>query len=947
MSNNRITKILIPIASLMMAGSAMAQQTVKGKVYSPDKETMTAALLYIDGTDVATLTNSQGKFELRVPKEYEGREITIVYDGYEPYVFVPTDKEMEITLVKSDIKNEVVETYVTTQKRLQTNTEVPIAIGVVDKAKSDNLGINRIEDIAYYIPGFQSNIQNCLEVNNVIRGVTSDGSDSYFQPRISVYLDGVSITRTSTASISLFDMERTEVVKGPQGTLFGRGAEIGAIQYITNKPTSKLEFMAKVEYGNYNHKLAEFVANTPINERVLNRFAIHYSDNDGYYSNLSGGRLNGQNALCVRDIIKLIPNEKTSINIALDYERNREPCTDYNCNKMGLPNDPNIPSLYSSPYFNDADKLCSNRDMGGINIQINRELSSTIELSSITGIRGYKGLEDYDADGTYLPLMHFHENTSGLQASQEVRLNWDNGGKLKGFMGAAFYYETAKHRISIETNLNNLFPMQVAPSLSKQFEQMPELLAGTLQMSVIQAGEYYKAGFPAYAEAIDMMMAQVGQSVHDKILSSMNSQMDKWFGSDVRQWDGTPDFYGSIEEIVNTALTSSISELFEQMPEAQAIMGGTPEQIVAGLGISEQLSSNENLATVKAISGIPLQDYYEENETDYHSAAEGDIFGDISWNFSKNFFLTAGLRGTYEHKKTGYMSTSMSAPLVNTVVYQSSNGDKVWVKYDELSWVGRLAINWLFNPNNNIYASVSRGRRPGCQYFNFTPDETAKLKPEYITSYEAGIKGNILRGHFLYSLSQYYYNWTDFQTYVNYTRDDGTKSYRSDNLGKAHTLGTEASVKFFFPKYLTLTMDYCYLDGQFDKKNTKGEDQMYYGNSFRLTSKHTGDVIFSFEFPVNRGPVIYFCPSASYQSSLYFENDNADDLFQEGYALVNANAGCKWQKGKVSYNAGLWAKNITNKKYIIDGGNTGSAIGFNTYIPGAPATVGVRFAMEF
>lgn len=156
------------------------------------------------------------------------------------------------------------EVIVTTQKKSQSNIEVPAAVSAVSGNSLSKLNLHQFDEVAQFIPGVQIQLQSPNNPGYVIRGVTSDDGASYSQPRVSVFQDGVSISRSRASAVELFDLERVEVVKGPQGTLFGRGAEIGGIHVIRNKPVDKLSGELSLGYGTYNQKLANGFINTPL-----------------------------------------------------------------------------------------------------------------------------------------------------------------------------------------------------------------------------------------------------------------------------------------------------------------------------------------------------------------------------------------------------------------------------------------------------------------------------------------------------------------------------------------------------------------------------------------------------------------------------------------------------------------------------------------------------------
>ena len=136
---------------------------------------------------------------------------------------------------------------VTVQKREQALKDVPVAVSALDAEFLDNLGLDEFDAVARFVPGFEVQEQSPNNPGFVIRGITSDSGEANIEPRIAVFQDGVSISRSRGSIVELFDMERIEVAKGPQPTLFGRGALIGGVNIIQAK--AQFDFGASLEAG--------------------------------------------------------------------------------------------------------------------------------------------------------------------------------------------------------------------------------------------------------------------------------------------------------------------------------------------------------------------------------------------------------------------------------------------------------------------------------------------------------------------------------------------------------------------------------------------------------------------------------------------------------------------------------------------------------------------------
>jgi len=187
------------------------------------------------------------------------------------------------------------------KKREQQILDVPEAISVVGAGFINNINITELSQLSEYVPGLFIYEQGANRPSYVIRGLTSEEVSPSAQPRVSVYLNNVPINRANGASITLFDMKRVEVLKGPQNTLFGRGSQIGAIHFISKSPGNDTEGYVSAGIGNFNQKEFKGAINIPvITNRLFVRAAGVYDFRDGYVKNTFGGTLSGKNTLAGR-----------------------------------------------------------------------------------------------------------------------------------------------------------------------------------------------------------------------------------------------------------------------------------------------------------------------------------------------------------------------------------------------------------------------------------------------------------------------------------------------------------------------------------------------------------------------------------------------------------------------------------------------------------------------
>src|ERR1043165_7484378 len=151
------------------------------------------------------------------------------------------------------------------------------------------LGLNDFEDVSRFVPGFEVQNQSPNNPGFVMRGVTSDSGESFVEPRVSVFQDGVSISKSRASSVELFAVQRVEIVRGPQSTLYGRGALIGAVNIIQNRadPSHFAGFL-EGSYGNFDYMSVEGMLNVPMGDTAAFRVSGRYRNRDGFIQNLLG-----------------------------------------------------------------------------------------------------------------------------------------------------------------------------------------------------------------------------------------------------------------------------------------------------------------------------------------------------------------------------------------------------------------------------------------------------------------------------------------------------------------------------------------------------------------------------------------------------------------------------------------------------------------------------------
>ncbi|MBQ5513991.1 MAG: TonB-dependent receptor, partial [Bacteroidales bacterium] len=149
-----------------------------------------------------------------------------------------------------------------------------------------------------------------------------------------------------------------------------------------------------------------------------------------------------------------------------------------------------------------------------------------------------------------------------------------------------------------------------------------------------------------------------------------------------------------------------------------------------------------------------------------------------------------------------------------------------------------------------------------------------------------------------------------------------------------------------FNNNVSLFADFSYTGGTFRDKDMNGNVQTTAGNKFPLMPEYMFDMGLNWKHELSNGKILYFYPSFYTQSKTFFDVANTAEYAQSSYLLLNANAGIQWTKGRLTYDIGVYGRNITNTKYVVDAGNSGEVVGLPTYEVGAPATYYLSFRLH-
>ncbi|PKL96817.1 MAG: hypothetical protein CVV18_00135 [Gammaproteobacteria bacterium HGW-Gammaproteobacteria-8] len=353
---------------------------------------------------------------------------------------------------------------VTASKRAETLEDVPISMTVVDRDMLEKGRGRTLQDMQQLVPNFSMDRAGTAVLT--IRGVGGGGRNIGFDPRAGVYLDGVYIGQAQSLGMPLFDIEQVEVLRGPQGYLFGRNTVSGAVNITTRAPVSELESSVRVTGGNDGTYEGYAIVSGPISDRARVKVAASYETRDGYARNLFNGEdLDDLERTSLRAQLSVDLTQRLSANLYVDYTDTEED------NVLGQP----VTDFFDTPFENslNPDGLLPPRkvdfnttpfvdnELYGASLNLEYAFDGGHRLTSISAYRGIEQQRQNDTDYSANDLLRINFDDEFDQFSQEIRFASPDSGRLRYLGGLYFLHEDADtdRRATIGQDVLTLVPL--------------------------------------------------------------------------------------------------------------------------------------------------------------------------------------------------------------------------------------------------------------------------------------------------------------------------------------------------------------------------------------------------------------------------------------------------------------------------------------------------------
>lgn len=826
---------------------------------------------------------------------------------------------------------------ITATKREQTLQDVPIAVSVVDEQVIAEANIVDIIDLQSLVPSLRvSQLQQAGNTTFSIRGFGNGANNVGIEPAVAVFIDGVYRTRAAGGLSDYADVERIEVLRGPQSTLFGKNASVGLISVITEKP--QFEFGGNIEatLGNYNSQIVKGQFTGPLSETVAFAVSGSLNQRDGYAENVElGTELNNRDRYALKGQLLFEPNSDFSLRLIADYDELDETCC-YSPNVINGPTSAAIEAL-GGTVISDPFGFETALDVDPINTITNSGISAQADwdigpgtLTSITAFRNQEVFSDGDVDFTSLRAIE--ENLQDLEIdtfTQEFRYagSYD---KLDYLVGAFYFDET----VDLFSNViydeafydyGNFLAGGAIPGI--------EALLGFAPRSFFEPGTGSAETFTQDNESYSLF-GQFDYQLTDRLTATAGiSYIND--SKDVTAQVENNDLFASLD----------LSEEFNQQFIVEALTMTTLDNIVLG-----QVASG----------GVPGVDL-----ATYNALLDGAALGDpvsVATIAGINSAVQAGTASAIADQFTALQFLPPFLDIPNAVEGGSTNDDDV-------TYTLRLAYD--VSDDLNVYGSFATGFKASSWNLtrdsSFTEADQADLAaagllpnnrtfgsrfagPEETTVFEIGAK--YASDTFNLNLAIFDQSVEGFQS----TIFQGT-GFVLQNAGEQSTTGIEWDATWLPTEKLTLgisgiVQDPTYDDFQRATVVTGSELDLEDGvedglgdlSGFQPAGIPETSLTFSGRYDYDLTPDISGFVRADYvYESEVDVVDNIPEITRE-VGTLNASVGLSWTNG---VDVSIWGRNLNDDEYFQSAFPTVAQEGSVNGYPNAPRTYGVTVRKTF
>ena len=708
---------------------------------------------------------------------------------------------------------------VTAQKRSENLQDVPVSVTALTSDALAARGVNNVLGLNNLAPGMRISAADAAANPKIyIRGVGLSDFNPNASSSVGVYVDGVYIGSPLAQMAGFFDLAQVEVLRGPQGTLYGRNTNGGAINITTKRPSQVFGADASLEYGSFNALTADLGVGGPIvADKLAFRIAAQYVKDDGYTHNRVTGRdLNATDHWAGRLSLLYTPNQDFELLTQVNRFVNRGDATA-----------PGHRALFpSTPAATGPDGFC--------------------------------------APGAYA------------------------GGQCADLLG---YADLDQNPRAVDANLEGKDKVDLFGASSQATWNL-----GGVSLVSVTAWQW------AHRNAMENTDAGPASMLEINYRSRQNQ-----FTQELR--------------LQSNDSAARLSWVLGAYYMDEQVQDNTRQDVLRAL--------RPLFATVANPSGLSLANSVATFGYPYTQKTKGyAVFGQADYKLTDRLTGTVGLRWSADDKSMDYRSQAEDGLIVILTSKQSKT-------FSAIS--GRLGLRYALDENTNLYATYNRGYKSG-GFFGGMATSAAEMEPydnETLDAYEAGVKSELFDRRVRLNLSGFYYDYKNQQVFAQTTRN-GLTVLVLDNAANSKVYGAEAEVTARPIQPLTISAGISLLHAKYGDYFTEGKD--FTGNWLPQSPKMTFNAAATWIAPLANGASILANLDANYSSKVYFDNSNAPRLSQD--AVWVAGAQLSWRSPDQALEAGVFARNLFDKTYVVSISNIDS-LGEDLLSYNRPRSLGV------
>lgn len=778
------------------------------------------------------------------------------------------------------------EIIVTAQRRAESLNDVGMAIQAVTAETLQALRVTDLRDLTTIAPSFTVAQSYQGVPTYTLRGIGFNTINLSATSTVGTYVDEVAYAYPIMNTGPVMDLERVEVLKGPQGTLYGRNTTAGLINFITAKPTDTFEGGVTADIGNYQTWNLGAHVSGPLGEGVAARIAVRseQSDKGWQVSNSRGERLGKVDKLGVRAALAFDPSDATHIDLSAFWWRNRSDTIAGQGVGFTPATNP-VGGTSNSRFFNApglAAYIAANQPTSATQADWAPEATRSADIGTGLGLDG--------------PL---RENNRfwGL------KLRWDQYlGETTKFVSLTSYNDFRR---------DALFDWSGSP-----FEILIQNGVGRIK-SFAQ-----EVHFEGETETVNWLVG--GYYANDRILDSNRTQLGQ----------------NANVGLIRAAGAGLLATPFNSL-------GYTPTQMAQAFRTYEDIGNIRTRTwsifanadwqftqTLKLTAGVR----YTEDRQRYNGCSR-----DFNGNMLPNVNVVN--RALY-FQSYGVFAAPISQGQCNTFDPATGTFGEVRsvLKEDNVAW--RVALDWSPDDDTLVYASVSRGYKSGTTPINAAnlARQNAPVTQEKLTAYELGFKASLADRRVQANVAAFYYDYRDKQISTYFADPIYTALSRLDNVPDSEAYGVEGELTLRPTDGLTITGNALWLKTRingYNGTNAAGQPQNFDGAEFIYSPRWQASALIAYETPVADGLTASATMGLRHQSQSNTIFEDIDIYKIDAFTVVNANIGLRSDSG---WSASLWAKNLFDKYYWSAVASNANVV---VRFPNQPRTFGLTLGYNF